>query len=68
MPFDAEILSAQLQGNGLCIWALVNPNNSTQARSIEIYGTGHDVPDGRREFIGTVQPGALVFHVFERLA
>lgn len=72
MPKDAEILSIQEQNNKPCIWALVNPDNETEERYFELFGTGHDVPCGmgiERNFIGTFQlsGGVFVFHVFERI-
>lgn len=67
MPVGAEIISAQVQGADLCIWAAVDPTAKKHARVIHIYGTGHPIPDpDKLHFIGTVQQmgGALVWHVF----
>jgi len=68
MPEGAEILSAQMQGNMLCLWALVNPAAPNQRREIEVIGTGHPMPDAKRRYISTAQMhgGALVWHIFER--
>ena len=71
MPKDAQILSVQSQAGVACIWALVNPDEPTEYRYFEIFGTGHpmqsDMGLGRR-YIGTYQllEGSLVFHLFER--
>lgn len=69
MPAGAEILTAQFQsGNGLCLWAIVNPENPKNERVIHIYGTGHPVPNANGiRYITTVQQhgGALVWHIFE---
>ena len=66
MPMDAEILTAQMQGEQCCLWALCDPQNVRRSRTILIHGTGHPVGDIAR-YIGSVQMvgGALVFHVFE---
>ncbi len=68
MPEGAEILSAQMQGDSLCLWALVNPDAPKQRREIEVLGTGNPAPDAKRRYISTTQMhgGALVWHIFER--
>jgi hypothetical protein len=69
MPRNAVILSAQVQGQDICLWAMVNPESPKEGRHIRIVGTGHPFPEGRYcKFIGTVQleGGSLVFHVFEK--
>lgn len=63
---DAKILSVDIQNNTLCLWALTNPNAPTTYRTIEIVGTGMEVSPYQKRFIGTVQMGVLVWHVFER--
>lgn len=69
MPSNAQILSAQMQGDALCLWVLVNMTDAIERRSIEIIGTGNPMAEYPRQFISTVQMhgGALVWHVFERL-
>jgi hypothetical protein len=68
MPEGAEILSVQVQRGQVCLWALVNPNLAKKPRTIEIFGTGHEVDDSPRTYIGTVQVhpmgSDLVWHVF----
>lgn len=72
MPEGAEILSAQVQGGQLCLWALVNPENQMTERVIEVFGTGNPIHSGMgtdRKFIATAQMRDMppVWHVFERL-
>lgn len=72
IPKDAEILSVQFQLGILCLWVLVNPKNDLEERTIEVFGTGHNVQCDmgiERKYIGTVQDPAmdLVWHVFERI-
>lgn len=67
MPPDSEVLCAREQGEDICIWACVNPNNELRvARRFRICGTGHSVTIDDR-YVGTamLSGGALVFHVFE---
>ena len=71
MPENSAILSAQVQGTIICLWALVQPDNITVNHKIRIVGTGHALPDDYNikdaAFIGTVQTheGSLVLHVFD---
>ena len=72
MPKGAEILTAQVQFDTPCIWALVNPDTPTEERFFRVFGTGHQIQyDMGIEFkyIGTFQVdgGSYVFHVFEEL-
>lgn len=67
MPAGARILTAQLQGEALCLWALCDEQAPKVKRAIRIYGTGHPLPLNPGEYIATFQlnHGALIFHVFE---
>jgi len=69
MPEGAEILSAQMQGQFLCLWALVNPEARKTVRTIAVNGTGHPIDDAERRYIGTTQMngGTFIWHVFEEL-
>ena len=64
MPFGAEILSAQNQHGNLTIWVRVNPIAPLLVYTFAVYGTGHQIRDINQTFIGTVQMGSLVWHVF----
>lgn len=68
MPKGAKILTAQMQGEVLCLWAMVDPAElETVERKIEVLGTGHAASDGPATYLGTAQHpfGNLVWHVFE---
>ncbi len=69
MPKGAMILSAQVQRDILCLWALGDPEQPKEARFIEVIGTGNPTTVQDRVFIGTADMGngSLVWHVFERL-
>jgi len=66
LPLNHRMLSAQLQGNEICIWVLVHPGDGTRLDvEIRIYKTGNPVPDDPGTFLATVQdPQGLVWHVF----
>ena len=69
LPFNAEILTIQMQRDKCCLWALVDPRNELEERTICIYGTGHPIPDGvRLKHISTFRiiHLGLIFHAFEK--
>lgn len=67
MPSRSKVLSVQFQSGNLCMWALVDPKSETATRDIRIIGTGNQIDDSRTvgDFIGTVQQGRFVLHVFD---
>lgn len=68
MPRGAKLLSVDVQRGSLCLWAIVAPDEPHKERIIFIYGTGHPFPDEDdcpQMFLGTVQQGQLVWHIFE---
>lgn len=79
MPDDSVILSVGLQSAGtrgmydlgdICLWAIGDITNVKVARYIQIIGTGNPVPNDEeydRRFIGTVQQGRFVWHIFEKI-
>jgi hypothetical protein len=65
MPTGAQVLSAQMQGTQLCIWALVEVGNINCDRRVRIFGTGNTVKlDGNWKFVDSVQERIFVWHVF----
>lgn len=70
MPRGGEFLTAREQRGNICVWALVDPEETRhEERTLRIAGTGHNLDNGRFNYIDTVflEGGALVFHVFEVL-
>ena len=69
IPKGAHILTIQAQDDIPCLWALVDPDQATEMRILEMYGTGDPIHESGkpREYIGTFQikGGESVFHVFE---
>ena len=53
----------------VCLWALVDTDEGRMVRRMfRIYGTGRKIREPRRNlnYIGTVQIGSFVWHIFER--
>lgn len=65
MPAFADILSVGVQGGDIVLWAAVEPDAVIESRMIAVIGTGWDVPEGKKKFLGTVQVGEFVFHAFD---
>lgn len=66
MTVGAEILSVQMQGNRMTMWALVDSDSlKEEVRIFDLYGTGEAMPDNPGEYIATVQDQSLVWHIFE---
>lgn len=67
MPEGAVPLTAREQGKEVCLWAEVDPRAHNVTRYFEVIGTGWQVPERNRKYLGTahLEGGALVFHVFE---
>lgn len=67
MPIGAKTLTAQFQGEALCLWALCDPRQEKyENRYFCVTGTGFNVSATTpMEYISTVQNGMFVWHVFE---
>lgn len=68
MPGGAKILTCQMQGDTIVLYAKVDPDTPPEIRMFQVIGTGQEIPEELdHEYVGTVQYGPLVFHVFELL-
>ena len=69
IPSGAEILTVQTQSELPKLWALCDPEQIKEARTICIFGTGNPIPEGNFKYISTFQlmGGIAVFHVFENI-
>lgn len=64
MPFGAEFLALQAQGDVAQAWFLVIPDQPKEVRKFKLYGTGHEIPM-REQYLGTLQSPPFVWHLFE---
>lgn len=66
MPAGAKILSVGSQSGSPVIWAEVNTDNELEQRTFDFYGTGWEIKEPNRTFIGTVIADyGFVWHIFE---
>lgn len=67
LPLGAKPLCVKVQGDKVCMWCLVDPNQTETNRvTVQIAGTGHNRTDLIGEYLDTfmMYNGSLVFHVF----
>lgn len=67
MPVHSQILAVQMQAGVPTLWALVQPDADRETRRFETVGTGQPLSDDLdgHGYIGTIQQGPYVWHVFE---
>lgn len=62
---DSQLLSVQIQGGKLCVWAMIDDSSPVGMVRFHIYGTGNVIPDDfKAPYLGTVQQNGYVWHVF----
>jgi hypothetical protein len=68
LPKNADVFSAQFQGDQLCVWGLVDTEAELEDREFRIFGTGQLFEvSGKFRFVDTAQHGLSVWHVFIKL-
>jgi hypothetical protein len=66
LPGGARILHVDKQEGVLTLWFLVDPDTPDRVtRRFQIYGTGNPVVPNTATYLGTVQHGWYVWHLFE---
>lgn len=65
---DGKLLCAQVQDGLVQLWFELDPSTEYVSRTFQVYGTGHQMPDDPGDYVGTVQTGPFVWHVYERKA
>jgi hypothetical protein len=70
MPEMAELLHVGIQATDqdetICLWASCHPDMPRDFRYFSVVATGERLPSGLKKYLGTVQMGRFVWHVFER--
>jgi hypothetical protein len=69
LPSGFRILSLRTQAGRTCLWALVDASSPLRLVNFRVFGTDQPVPDDPDLFyVGTVQDGPAVWHLFRELA
>lgn len=69
IPACAQILTCQMQGDDMVLYAFLNPVMKPESRTIIIFGTGHEREESDLHpyrYLATLQQNGFVWHVFER--
>lgn len=65
LPAGARLLHVGVQDNCWTLWALVDPSAPHELRQLRTVGTGHPIPEGAFDYLGTFQDPPRVWHLFE---
>lgn len=68
MPKNARVITVQNQRGVVTLWAEVDADEPRVNRVFRIIGTGHSFDRTGLRHAGTVQVGALVWHIYEYAA
>lgn len=66
LPKDSGVLTVQMQNNQLCLWALVDTEQTQRQQvPVKVFGTGNPVDfTGPWQYVSTVQERIFVWHIF----
>lgn len=66
MPRFSPVVHFAAQGDGLQIWALVDPSEPKEECEFIVLGTGWDIADDNLGYLRTCQVGPYVWHLFDK--
>lgn len=67
MPSGSRMLTVQEQYVQIMLWAEIETSNPQTSETFFIVGTGREIPCEGLAYIGTVQQGPFVWHVYHKL-
>ena len=69
IPQYSKIIHVGIQDNRICMWVIVDTDDSLKGRGIVIVGTGYMIPKNecRLEYLETVQLNSYIWHIFEEV-
>lgn len=65
MPEGAKVLTVQPQRGAVTMWAEVDPKARRIDRRFQIVGTGHQFDSSGAHYLGSVNTGVFMWHVYE---
>lgn len=69
LPLGSEVLKIDIQGDKVCLWAMVNVDETeTEERKFIMIGTGMQIPDDAQLIYNNtilIGYGTFVYHAFE---
>lgn len=65
LPRGAKVRHVAIQPTAICLWVEVDPDAPKELRTFHVIGTGHALPAGAIEYLGTVHHDDYVWHVLE---
>lgn len=67
IPKGAKFMTVQAQAGMSVMWMLVDPSQPNEERKFRAHQTGCALPDDPGTYLGTVQLGDVVAHIFEEM-
>lgn len=65
IPLGGVVVHTGTQNDTIFIWVEVDPSGYRIPRSFKAFGTGHAIQEPFTSYVGTVQQGPFVWHVYE---
>lgn len=65
MPHGAEVFTVQVQGGVPTAWAIVDTDAVKEPLHFRWVGTGQKLDENKSQYVGTIQDGDFVWHLFE---
>ncbi len=63
LPRSRKLLSAQIQGEEICVWAEIETNEPCFECTFSIVATGENPPE-HMTYLSTIQLDGFVWHIF----
>jgi hypothetical protein len=70
MPYDAEVINAEIQNDWPHFWAMVPENSNVATRTFLMVSTGEELSEcNRLVYINTISvlKNSTIWHIFEKL-
>lgn len=61
---NAKVLTVGIIDGAVYLWAMVDPTTPRIMRKVHIICTGDECPCRYEDYVGTIQDGVYIYHVF----